>query len=123
LNRLVQREPALHEVDFRSEGFEWLDCMNNNDSVISYVRKAEDPDDYLIVACNFTPIVRHGYRLGVPKAGFYTEVFNSDSSFYAGSNVGNFPGCQADWHGHHGRPASLFINLPPLATVVLKPQR
>lgn len=123
LNRLVQREPALHQVDFRSEGFEWLDCMNNHDSVISYVRKAEDPNDFLVIACNFTPIVRNGYRLGVPKAGFYTEVFNSDSNFYAGSNVGNYPGCQADWHGHHGRPASLFVNLPPLATVVLKPQQ
>ncbi len=122
LNHLVQREPALHQIDFRGEGFEWLDCMNNNDSIISYVRKAEDPNDFVVVACNFTPIPRLGYRLGVPKAGFYSEIFNSDSSFYAGSNVGNHPGCQAEWHGHHGRPASMYINLPPLATVVLKPQ-
>lgn len=122
LNHLVQREPALHQIDFRGEGFEWLDCMNNQDSIISYVRKAEDPNDFVIVACNFTPVVRQGYRLGVPKAGYYQEIFNSDSSFYAGSNVGNHPGCNAEWIGHHGRPASMLINLPPLATVVLKPQ-
>ena len=122
LNHLVQREPALHQVDFRGEGFEWLDCMNNQDSIISYVRKAEDPNDFVVVACNFTPVVRNGYRLGVPKAGHYQEIFNSDSSFYAGSNVGNYPGCNAEWIGHHGRPASMLINLPPLATVVLKPQ-
>lgn len=121
LNHLIQREPALHQVDFRSEGFEWLDCMNAGDSVISYVRKAEDPKDYVVVACNFTPIVRNHYQLGVPHAGFYSEIFNSDSSFYAGSNVGNYPGCNATWDGHHGRPASLHVNLPPLAAVVLKP--
>lgn len=122
LNHLVQREPALHQVDFRDAGFEWLDCLNHQDSIISYIRKAEDPNDFVVVACNFTPVVRQGYRLGVPRAGFYSEVFNSDSGFYAGSNVGNHPGCQAEWIGHHGRPASLLMNLPPLATVVLKPQ-
>ncbi len=68
LNHLVQREPALHQVDFRGEGFEWLDCMNNHDSIIAYVRKAENPEDFVVVACNFTPIVRHNYRLGVPRA-------------------------------------------------------
>jgi 1,4-alpha-glucan branching enzyme len=122
LNHLVQREPALHQVDFRDAGFEWLDCLNHHDSIISYIRKAEDPNDFVVVACNFTPVVRQGYRLGVPRAGFYSEVFNSDSNFYAGSNVGNHPGCHAEWNGHHGRPASLVMNLPPLATVVLKPQ-
>ncbi len=67
LNHLVQREPALHQVDFRGEGFEWLDCMNNHDSIIAYTRKAENPNDFVVVACNFTPIVRHNYRLGVPR--------------------------------------------------------
>ena len=121
LNRLVCQEPALHQVDLRGEGFEWIDCMNRHDSMISFIRKAEDPNDFLVVAANFTPVVRHGYRLGVPRAGFYSEIFNSDSLFYAGSNVGNFPGCAADWTPHHGRPASLSLTLPPLATVVLKP--
>ena len=121
LNHLVAREPALHQVDFRGEGFEWIDCMNRGDSMISFVRKAEDPRDFVVVACNFTPVVRHGYRIGVPQAGFYREIFNSDSSFYAGSNVGNFPGCTAEKFSHHGRPASLALTLPPLSVVVLKP--
>lgn len=122
LNALLQREPALHQVDFRSDGFEWLDCMNGNDSVIAYTRKAENPDDFLVVACNFTPMVRNNYRLAVPKAGYYREIFNSDSSYYAGTNVGNYPGCNAEWQSHHGRPASMMVTLPPLATVVFKPE-
>ncbi|MCA9128660.1 MAG: 1,4-alpha-glucan branching protein GlgB [Planctomycetales bacterium] len=122
LNHLVIQEPALHEVDFSSNGFEWIDCMNRHDSVISFIRRAEDPNDFLIVACNFTPVVREGYLVGVPQAGSYREIFNSDSKFYAGSNVGNYPGCTANNVPHHGRPASMKVNLPPLATVVLKPQ-
>jgi 1,4-alpha-glucan branching enzyme len=122
LNKLVINEPALHQLDFSGEGFEWIDCMNRQDSIISFIRKGQDPDDFLVVACNFTPVVRQGYLLGAPKAGFYREIFNSDSSYYAGSNVGNFPGLQASSQPHHGRPASMRINLPPLATVVLKPE-
>lgn len=121
LNELVRREPALHQIDFQHEGFEWIDCMSRHDSVISFIRKGEDPNDFVIVASNFTPVVRHGYRLALPRAGFYKEIFNSDSKFYAGSNLGNFPGCTADWSPHHGRPASMCVTLPPLATVVFKP--
>jgi 1,4-alpha-glucan branching enzyme len=121
LNHLVQREPALHEMDFDGQGFEWVDCMNGDDSVLSYIRKARDPDDFLVVAANFTPVVRR-YRLALPKAGYYREVFNSDSSYYSGSNVGNFPGVHADaHHAHHGRPCSVEINLPPLGISVFKP--
>ncbi len=90
LNHLVQREPALHQLDFDGQGFEWIDCLNGSESTISYLRKAKDPNDFLVVACNFTPVVRR-YRMGLPRAGFYREVFNSDSSFYSGSNVGNYP--------------------------------
>lgn len=122
LNHMVIREPALHEVDFEGDGFEWIDSMNRDASVISFIRKAADPKDFVIVACNFTPVVREGYRLGTPQAGFYREIFNSDSSYYAGSNVGNSPGCMAKAEPHHGRPASIQLNLPPLATVVLKPE-
>lgn len=122
LNHLVIREPALHQVDFDGAGFEWIDCMNADDSIIGFIRKGEDPDDFVIVACNFTPVVRENYLLGAPKAGFYREIFNSDSGFYAGSNIGNYPGCEATDQAHHGRPASLRVNLPPLATVVLKPE-
>lgn len=123
LNKLVNAEPALHEVDFSGEGFEWIDCMNADDSVIAFMRKAKDSDDYVIVASNFTPVVRENYRIGSPEGGFFKEVFNSDSEYYGGSNVGNHPGCNAEAIGEHGRPFSMPVNLPPLGTVVLKPQR
>lgn len=122
LNKLVINEPALHQLDFDGRGFEWMDCMNRQDSMISYVRRAENPDDFVLVVCNFTPVVRENYLLAAPKAGYYREIFNSDSSYYAGSNVGNFPGVQATNTPHHGRSASMRINLPPLATVVFKPE-
>jgi 1,4-alpha-glucan branching enzyme len=122
LNHLVINEPALHEVDFSGDGFEWIDCMNRHDSITVFLRKALDPKDYVVVANNFTPVVREGYRIGVPQAGFYKEIFNSDSSYYAGSNVGNATQVEATAIPHQGRPASILINLPPLATVVLKPQ-
>ena len=121
LNHLVQREPALYERDFNEEGFEWIDCMNAQDSVLGYIRKAKDPNDFVVVCSNFTPVVRQ-YRLGVPKAGFYKEIFNSDSVHYAGTNVGNYPGVEAKvGAGSHGRPSSILITLPPLATLVFKP--
>ena len=123
LNALMRREPALYEMDFKGEGFEWIDCMNHEDSVLCYIRKAKDPRDYLVVCCNFTPVVRPNYRVGVPQAGWYQEVFNSDSRHYGGSNVGNFPGRQAEPPGAQARPYSLSVTLPPLATVVFKPQR
>jgi len=122
LNHLMLREPALYELDFTSNGFEWIDCMNAQDSVLGYLRKAKDPNDFSVVCSNFTPVVRK-YRMGVPKAGFYKEVFNSDSVHYAGTNVGNFPGVMADSAiPHHGRLASIELNLPPLATLIFKPE-
>jgi 1,4-alpha-glucan branching enzyme len=123
LNAFLRREPALHEVDFEYTGFEWIDCNARDDSVLAYIRKAKDPDDFLVVVCNFTPVVRENYPIGVPKLGWYQEVFNSDSQFYGGSNVGNFPGIMAQEPGWHFRPAKLLVKLPPLATVVLKPER
>ena len=123
LNALLRREPALHEVDFEHTGFEWIECHARDDSVLAYIRKAKDPADQLVVVCNFTPVPRQNYPIGVPRLGWYQEVFNSDSQFYGGSNVGNFPGVQAEEPGWHGRPAKLSLTLPPLGTVVLKPQR
>jgi 1,4-alpha-glucan branching enzyme len=120
LNHLVKREPALHELDFSGEGFEWIDCMNAQDSVLGYIRKSKDPNDFVVVCSNFTPVVRK-YRMGVPRDGFYREIFNSDSVHYAGTNVGNYPGIHADSKiSQHGRPASIELTLPPLATVVFK---
>jgi 1,4-alpha-glucan branching enzyme len=122
LNRLYRREKALSEVEFDGRGFHWIDCHNYDDSTLSYLRFAEDPNDFLVVACNFTPVPRTRHRLGVPKRCWYEEVFNSDSMYYGGSNLGNGPGIEADEIPCHGRPASIEVCLPPLATVVLKPR-
>jgi 1,4-alpha-glucan branching enzyme len=122
LNALYRREPALYEQDFDGNGFEWIDCQSSNDSVLVFMRKARDPADLLVVCCNFTPVVRHNYRVGLPRGGWFQEIFNSDSQYYDGSNVGNHPGVQAEEIGHHGRPHSLVAQLPPLGVVVFKPQ-
>jgi 1,4-alpha-glucan branching enzyme len=120
LNNLVQREPALHELDFDGRGFEWIDCHNWQDSVLAFVRRGSNSRDALVVVCNFTPVLRQGYRLGVPAAGSYEEIFNSDSAWYGGSNTGNGGGLQSSPVPHHGREHSLSLTLPPLAVVVLK---
>jgi 1,4-alpha-glucan branching enzyme len=122
LNRLLQQEKALHEVDFDYRGFEWIDCHNWEESTLSYLRRAKDPNDFLVIACNFTPVPRMGHRLGVPKLCWYEEIFNSDSIYYGGGNIGNGPGVMATSEGHHGRPASIPVNLPPLGAIILKPR-
>jgi 1,4-alpha-glucan branching enzyme len=123
LNAVYRREQALHQVDFENTGFEWIDCHNYANSILAYVRRAEDPSDFVVVACNFTPVPRHDYRLGVPDGGWYDEIFNSDSAYYGGSNVGNFPGLMAEAQECHGRPFSVEMTLPPLSVVILKPKR
>jgi 1,4-alpha-glucan branching enzyme len=123
LNGMLRREKALHEVDFDYHGFQWIDCHNHEDSTLSYIRVAKNPSDFLVVCCNFTPVPRYRHRLGVPELGWYEEIFNSDSSYYAGSNMGNGPGVRAEPSESHGRPASIVVTLPPLATVVFKPRR
>ena len=120
LNNLVRREPALHELDFDGLGFEWIDCHNWQDSMLAFVRRGSSIRDALVVCCNFTPVLRQGYRLGVPAAGSYEEIFNSDSAWYGGSNTGNGGGLQSTPVPHHGREHSLTLTLPPLAVVVLK---
>ncbi len=122
LNSLYRREPALYEQDFNGNGFEWIDCHSADDSVLVYLRKARRAEDFLVICCNFTPVVRHHHRVGVPRGGWYQEVFNSDSHYYGGSNAGNYPGVHADSAGHHGRPHAIQIQLPPLALTVFKPQ-
>jgi 1,4-alpha-glucan branching enzyme len=122
LNHLVRREPALHQLDFEGRGFEWVDCHNWPDSVLVFIRRAANPADFLVVCCNFTPVPRDNYRVGVPCAGVYDEVFNSDSAWYGGSNLGNAGGLLAVDVPHHGRECSLSLSLPPLAAIVLKPR-
>ncbi len=123
LNHLYRTEPALYEVDFDPSGFEWVDCHNHEDSVLCYIRKAKDPKDFLVICSNFTPVPRQGYKLGVPEAGWYEEISNSDSTYFGGSDVGNAGGLEALPLESHGRPASIEVTLPPLSTVVLKLKR
>jgi len=122
LNELYAREPAMHQVDFSYQGFEWLELHDADSSVLAWLRRAADPDDYLVFVCNFTPVPRHGYRFGVPREGMYREVLNSDSAHYGGSNTGNAGGVPAEPHPWGGQPYSVSLTLPPLATLVLKPE-
>jgi len=123
LNRLIRREGSLHELDFEGHGFDWIDCHNWQDSVLAFVRRGADPADITIVCCNFTPVPREKYRLGVPCGGVYDEIFNSDSAWYGGGNTGNAGAIAAEHRPHHGREFSLTLTLPPLAALVLKPRR
>ena len=123
LNRLYRREPSLAQVDDSFQGFEWIDFRDAEASVIAFVRFAKNRDDFLVFACNFTPVPRHSYRIGVPVAGRYDEIFNSDAAMFGGSNLGNSGAVIADPIPDHGRPASIQILLPPLAVVVFKPAR
>ncbi len=122
LNRLYVSEPALYEVDYHWSGFEWIDFHDVDHSVIAFLRRAEDPRDFLVFCCNFTPVPRHGYRFGVPAPGFYQEIFNSDAACYGGSDLHNRPGVLAEPTPWHGRSHSIVVTLPPLAVVVFKPQ-
>jgi 1,4-alpha-glucan branching enzyme len=121
LNWLYRREPALYEVDDDYSGFEWIDFRDSEASVISFVRFARDREDFLVFCCNFTPVPRRGYRIGVPRGGVYQEIFNTDSEMFGGSNVGNGGAVVAEDVPCHSRPASMLVTLPPLAVVVFKP--
>ncbi len=121
LNHTLRNEPALYEVDHDWRGFEWIDCHDYQQSILSLLRWNEDRSSCVVVLCNFTPVVRHGYVLGVPWGGQWREILNSDSQYYWGSGVGNGGVIQANNWGAHGRPHSLTLTLPPLATIFLKP--
>jgi 1,4-alpha-glucan branching enzyme len=120
LNRLYQTQPAFYENDFDYQGFEWIDFRDSDNSVIVFLRHAHSPDDDLVFVCNFTPLPRFDYHIGVPRGGYYRELLNSDAAAYWGSNLGNNGGVWADTTEAHGRPYSLRLTLPPLATLVLK---
>jgi 1,4-alpha-glucan branching enzyme len=120
LNRLYASEPALHELDTDPQGFEWIDCNDSVASTISLLRKGKSSKQQVVVVCNFTPVPRIGYRLGVPTPGFWRELLNSDAKEYGGSGMGNFGGVLAEKQEVHGRPYSLNLILPPLAAVFLK---
>ena len=121
LNRLYRDEPALHDLDNQAAGFEWIDCHDADSSVVAFLRNAADPrHGTLLVVCNFTPVVRQGYLVGVPYPGFWREILNSDAAIYGGSGCGNLGGLQAGSAGAHGRPYSLSLTLPPLAALFLR---
>ena len=118
LNRLYRQEPSLHRNSFEAAGFEWIDCHDSTQSVLSYLRW--DGSDFHVVVLNFTPVVRADYRIGVPREGNYREVVNSDSRFYGGSDVGNGPDIVSQKVAWMGRRDSISLTLPPLGALVLK---
>jgi 1,4-alpha-glucan branching enzyme len=121
LNRLYRREPALHQVDFEPAGFQWVDCTDWEQSVVSFVRRARNPADFVLFVSNFTPVPRHGYRVGAPVPGYYRELLNTDAGLYGGSNLGNGGGVMTESLPWQGQPHSLVLTLPPLATLIFKP--
>lgn len=123
LNKVYQSTPALYERDFDHTGFEWIEHSNADDSIISYIRKGSDPRDYVIVICNFTPVTRHNYLIGVNEKCAYKEIFNSDKVEYWGSGVTNPDLMYADDYGWNYKNHSINVTVPPLSTVILKPVR
>jgi 1,4-alpha-glucan branching enzyme len=120
LNGLYRSESALHELDFDSGGFEWIDCNDSEHSVLSLMRRGSSGEDSVVVVSNFTPVPRSNYRMGVPRGGYWTEILNSDATEYGGSGFGNMGAVEASPIGFHGRSYSLNLSLPPLAVVFLK---
>jgi len=120
LNAVYRSEPALWQVDFTWEGFEWIDFHDSEQSIISFIRKGESPDERVVCVFNFTPTPREGYRIGVPGGGYYREILNSDAAVYGGADMGNAGGVEAEPIPWQGQSASLVLTLPPLGALFLK---
>jgi 1,4-alpha-glucan branching enzyme len=120
LNCLYREEPALHTLDFDPAGFEWIDCNDSQQSILSLIRQDPSSGNIVIVVCNFTPVSRFNYRVGAPHDGFWKEVLNSDGLDYGGTGHGNLGGVEASPISRHGRPYSLNLTLPPLGAVFLR---
>ncbi|MBF0424007.1 MAG: alpha amylase C-terminal domain-containing protein, partial [Magnetococcales bacterium] len=119
LGLLYKSNPDIHGLDHEPGGFEWIDCHDTDQSVISYIRRHKNSEGVVVVVCNFTPVVRDHYRIGVPNHGIYVERINSDAQEYCGSGVGNEGNVHSDEIPAHGRPYSLNLKLPPLGGLVL----
>ncbi len=119
LNHTLKSCPPLYELDFSKDGFQWVDCSDWQQSVIAWLRKGKD-DDYVLCVCNFTPVPRNHYRIGVPLGGFWKEILNSDASVYGGSGMGNSGGMEAEQRSSHGFAHSLPLVLPPLSITVFQ---
>jgi 1,4-alpha-glucan branching enzyme len=120
LNRVYRAEPALHYFDNDPQGFEWVDCNDAPASIVSLLRKGKSDDQAILVACNFTPVPRLGYKVGVPSGGYWKEILNSDAREYGGTGSGNMGGAEALSEPVHGRPYSLRLTLPPLGALFFK---
>ena len=117
---IYQHEPALSELDYDPAGFAWIDCYDSDNSVVSFIRRTKNEEDTLVLVCNFTPVPRHGYRLGVPHAGEYYELLNSDADRYGGSGLENLQPMPSGPIYWQSCPHSILLTLPPLSTVILK---
>ena len=122
LNRLYRELPALHRFDCEPAGFEWIDCEDSAQSVLVWMRRGEDPAQCAVVVCNFTPVIRESYRIGLPFAGRWQERLNTDAHVYGGSDVGNLGAVQAEPVPWHARPCSVALRLPPLSALILVPE-
>jgi 1,4-alpha-glucan branching enzyme len=120
LNRVYASERALHEVDFESAGFQWIDCNDSDNSIVSLIRRSREGDEPIVAVLNFTPVPRERYRIGVPDAGVYREILNSDAGFYGGGNVGNGGAVAAEPIPAHGYDYSIDLRLPPLGFLLFK---
>jgi 1,4-alpha-glucan branching enzyme len=122
MNRIYRETSALWSLDTEGSGFDWIDANDSANNVFSFVRKPKDPGDGpLVCVANFSAVPHHDYRLGLPQAGAWSEVLNTDAGVYAGSGVGNLGVVQAEDGPQHGLPASATVTLPPLATLWLRP--
>ena len=120
LNQFYVSEPALHEADFSWEGFQWIDFHDVDHSIVSFLRRARNPEDFVLVVANFTPVPRHGYRIGAPSSGFYCELLNSDAANFGGSGIGNAGALRSEPTPWQGQPYSIVVTVPPLAIVFFK---
>lgn len=120
LNRVYREEPALHALDSDPAGFSWVDASDAGQSIISFLRLAPEQKSAVLVVMNLTPVPRHGYRIGVPREGYWGELLNTDAGVYGGSGQGNLGGLHSEPVPCHGRPHSLTLTLPPLSAVYLK---
>jgi 1,4-alpha-glucan branching enzyme len=122
LNRVYRAEPALHERDADGSGFRWVVGDDRANSVVAFVRLGGESARPILIVCNLTPTPRHNYRIGVARVGRWREILNTDSAFYGGSNVGNEGAVETVHHAAHGESQSIELTLPPLATVMLRPE-
>jgi len=121
LNKVYREEPALWESDYDAGGFFWIDCADHHNSVLSFARQNADRSSQVVVILNLTPVTRRDYRIGLPSAGAWRELLNSDAAIYGGANIGNFGGVGAENYAVHNQAQSAAFTLPPLSALIFKP--